>query len=74
VNYWAEFNTSHGAWTTIDLPFASFVPRFRGTVIDAPPLDAGKITGMGLMIYDKQDGDFEVRLADISALASLQDP
>ncbi|MEJ2258204.1 MAG: CIA30 family protein, partial [Woeseiaceae bacterium] len=56
VAYWAEFDTTAGTWHTVDVPFTEFVPRFRGSELDGPPLDTSAITGMGLMIYDKRDG------------------
>ena len=67
VAYWADFDTVEGEWQTVDVPFSRFVPRFRGSVLNGPALDTGKITGMGLMIYDKKDGPFELRLASIQA-------
>lgn len=70
VSYWAEFETLDGDWSTVDVPFASFVPRVRGYQLDGPALDSGQITGMGLMIYDKQDGPFELRLESVSAYAA----
>ncbi len=74
ISYWAEFETSEGKWTRISIPFASFVPRFRGSQLDAPELDPGKVTGMGLMIYDNQDGVFELRVESVKALAIVQNP
>jgi hypothetical protein len=74
VSYWAEFETSAGTWTTVNIPFATFVPKFRGTLLDGPDLDPAQITGMGLMIYDNRDGVFELRLASVKALGILQDP
>ena len=67
VSYWAEFPTRNGEWTDVDIPFASFVPKFRGSRLDGPPLDTATITGMGLMIYDGQDGPFELRLDSVHA-------
>jgi len=67
VSYWADFETRNGTWSTVTIPFTSFIPRVRGRRLDGPKLDPGKITGMGLMIYDKQDGPFELRLANIQA-------
>ena len=67
VGYWADFDTVEGEWITADIPFSRFIPQFRGYVLDGPPLDAGQITGMGLMIYDKQDGPFELHLASVHA-------
>jgi NADH dehydrogenase [ubiquinone] 1 alpha subcomplex assembly factor 1 len=67
VGYWADFETVQGEWTTVDIPFSEFTPQFRGYELDGPSLDAGQITGMGLMIYDKQDGPFELHLASVHA-------
>lgn len=70
VSYWADFDTQEDAWSTVDIPFSSFVPQYRGTRLDGPELDAGQITGMGLMIYDKLDGPFELRLASVHAYSA----
>jgi hypothetical protein len=67
VSYWADFETEAGTWKTINIPFASFVPRFRGYQLEGPALNAEQITGMGLMIYDNKDGPFELRLASVHA-------
>jgi len=67
ISYWADFDTQDGAWTTVDIPFSQFVPRYRGTRLDGPALEPGQITDMGLMIYDRLDGPFELRLASVHA-------
>ena len=67
VSYWADFDTRAGTWTTADIPFSQFIPRFRGYQLDGPALDPGQITGMGLMIYDNEDGPFELHLANVRA-------
>ena len=67
VNYWADFDTTDGEWITVDVPFADFIPKFRGARLDGPPLDASQVTGMGLMIYDNRDGPFELFLDSVSA-------
>ena len=67
VSYWAEFDTQQGEWSTIDIPFSNFVPQFRGVRLDGPDVDPARISGMGLMIYDKQDGPFELRLESVHA-------
>jgi len=67
VGYWADFATEDGNWSTADIPFSSFVPRFRGFELDGPALDPSEITGMGLMIYDNQDGPFELQLSSVHA-------
>ncbi len=70
IGYWADFDTDEGAWRTVDIPFSRFIPRYRGTRLDGPELDPAQITGMGLMIYDKLDGPFELRLAGVHAYAA----
>ena len=70
ISYWADFETRNGSWSTVNIPFSSFIPRFRGNQLDGPALDRGQITGMGLMIYDNQDGPFELHLASVNAYAT----
>lgn len=70
VSYQADFETQNGTWIMVDILFPSFVPKFRGVQLDGPMLDAGMITGMGLMIYDKQDGPFELHMASVHAFAT----
>ena len=67
ISYWADFETQDGAWSTVDVPFSSFIPQFRGYKLDGPALDPGEITGMGLMIYDGKDDPFELQLANVHA-------
>lgn len=70
VSYWADFETQDGTWTTVDIPFGRFIPKFRGYRLDGPALDSGQITGMGLMIYDDQDGPFELRMRAVYAYST----
>ncbi len=67
ISYWADFETLDGEWSTVTIPFDRFIPRFRGVQLDGPALDTQQITGMGIMIYDKQDGPFELRLSSVQA-------
>ena len=69
VAYWADFETQQNIWQDVDIPFSTFVPRFRGTVLSGPALDISSITSMGLMIYDKLDGAFNLYLASVHAYA-----
>ena len=70
VSYWADFETLNGTWSTVNIPFSSFIPKFRGYELDGPALDAGEISGMGLMIYDNQDGQFDLQLASVRAYSA----
>lgn len=70
VSYWADFETRSDTWITVDIPFSSFIPKVRGYQLDGPALDPGQITGMGLMIYDNQDGPFVLHLASVNAYSA----
>lgn len=70
VSFWADFATESSDWTTVDIPFADFVPKFRGSRLSGPTLDRANITGMGLMIYDGNDGPFELLLEAVHAYSS----
>jgi len=67
VSYWAEFETTEGEWSTVNIPFTKFYPQVRGFKLDGPELDPEQITELGLYIYDKKDGAFELRLQSIQA-------
>jgi NADH dehydrogenase [ubiquinone] 1 alpha subcomplex assembly factor 1 len=70
VSYWAEFGTRDGEWSTVNIPFSSFYPQFRGFKLDGPELDPSEITELGLYIYDKQDGPFELHLDSVQAYSA----
>ncbi len=70
VSYWADFEAHDGTWGLVNIPFSSFIPKYRGYQLDGPVLDPGGITGMGLMIYDNQDGPFELQLASVNVYSA----
>lgn len=72
VGYWADFETTAGEWLDVDIPLSDFNPRVRGYQLAGPDLDVGQITGMGLMIYDNQDGPFELQLDKVSVYAASE--
>ena len=67
VSYWADFETTDGEWITVNIPFADFFPQVRGFKLPGPELDTTDIRELGLYIYDKKDGAFELRLDSIEA-------
>ena len=67
VSYWADFSTSAGQVSSVDIPFTSFKPQFRGFKLDGPELNTQLITQLGLYIYDKNDGPFELTLLSVEA-------
>jgi hypothetical protein len=72
--YQYGFTTTKGEWEEHRLPFKQFVATFRGRVLSSePPLDAARITSVGFLISDKQDGPFELEVAWIKvAVAAAQ--
>ena len=72
VNYQASFAPAPGLWTQITLPVTAFVPSFRGRLVQgAPALRPGAVRQVGLMISDKQDGNFRLMVKTIEALSSF---
>lgn len=63
VVYASEFETVAGEWIEVDLPFSSFRPLFRGTIVPgAPPMDAGNVVQIGLLIASRQEGPFTLTI------------
>ena len=70
VAYTGLFTTDAGAWQEIYIPFAEMIPRYRGFVVNAAgPLDPQSIRSFGLMLSDKQQGEFSLEVDWINAVA-----
>jgi monofunctional biosynthetic peptidoglycan transglycosylase len=68
IMYRVSFDTKDGEWQELRFPFSDFRASFRGRFVpDAPPLDPGRITTVGLLISDKQEGPFRMEVAWIGA-------
>ena len=64
VAYRLYFETNSEKWQEIRLPFSKFVPTFRGRILsNVKPLDPNEIRNLGLMISDKQSGNFNLKIA-----------
>ena len=64
VAYRHYFQTNNENWQEIRLPFSKFVPTYRGRIIlDASPLNPHEIKNLGIMISDKQSGNFNLKIA-----------
>ena len=64
VAYRHYFKTNNENWQEIRLPFSKFVPTYRGRILsDLKPLDPKEIRNLGLMISDKQSGNFNLKIA-----------
>jgi hypothetical protein len=63
-----EFTTKPGQWLDIEAPLAVFEPVWRGRRVDrAGAIDPARVRQLGLMIADKQAGDFRLEVAGIEA-------
>lgn len=61
IAFTQEFQTTENTWLEIDLPFASFVPTFRGRILrNVKPLVAADIRQLGFLIADKTAGQFKL--------------
>lgn len=75
IAYQAPLPTEAGRWQTLRVPFAEFVPTFRGRVLRlVPPLDPGGIRRVGLLISEKQEGPFALEIAWIGGYAEAPAP
>lgn len=71
IAYAALFETEAGNWKDIYISFAEMVPIYRGVVVGrAPTLDPGSIRSFGLMLANKQQGDFVLEVEMISAVVA----
>ena len=69
--YQTAFTTKKGEWEEHRLPLKQFVPTFRGRVLSGePPLDPAKVTSVGFLISDKQEGPFQLEVAWIKATSA----
>jgi len=63
-----EFETIDNEWVEVELPFASFLPTFRGRILtDVGPLDPADIRQLGFLLADKRAGAFRLTVDRIVA-------
>jgi hypothetical protein len=68
INYQAVFDAPAGTWATIHLPLAQFHASCRGRPVPgAPALDPRRVRQAGLLIGDRQTGDFSLSVRTIRA-------
>ena len=66
--YQTVLTTKKGEWEEHRLPLKQFVPTFRGRVLSGePPLDPAKVTSVGVLIADQQNGPFRLEIAWVHA-------
>ena len=67
ANYSADFKTTKDQWMDIEIPIKNFKPYYFGRSIRAPKLKVHKVNSMGILISDKQEGDFSLEIEYIKA-------
>lgn len=70
VAYTALFETKAGTWQDVYIPFTDMIPTYRGFIVNsAGPIDPSAIRSFGLMVSDKQQGEFKLAVDWINAVA-----
>ncbi|KAH7488342.1 putative complex I intermediate-associated protein 30 [Phytophthora ramorum] len=71
--YMGFIRTPPNEWVDIDLPFRDFLLTAKGFVKldDETELDPSKLKSVGFAIADQKEGDFELRIQWIKAVAQL---
>jgi hypothetical protein len=71
IFYEAGFSTQKNEWQQIDISFKTLTPKYRGkTLADAPAFNAAEVESFGLMISEKQEGEFCLEVKTILAIIS----
>ena len=61
ISYQAKFKSEEEKWSIVKIPLEKFVPTFRGrTIPNQPVLISEEIKQVGLLIADKQFGEFNI--------------
>ncbi len=67
ANYSSDFKTIRDQWIDIEIPVENFKPYYFGRSIRAPKLKVHKVNSMGILISDKQEGNFALEIEHIKA-------
>jgi monofunctional biosynthetic peptidoglycan transglycosylase len=69
VSYNSFFETEAGEWTTVYISFNTMVPTIMGFQTNSGQLDPATISSFGLMLSDKQPGEFALQVDWIRAVS-----
>lgn len=68
IRYQTRFDTEPNMWETVYLPFSRFQPMIFGTILaGAPPMNLSYVSNCGLIITEKQFGEFNLEMAWIAS-------
>jgi len=62
ISYSVEFQTKAGEWTEVEVAFADLKPSHHGKKLDGPPADLSQVEEMSLLIGDKREGPFSLKV------------
>ena len=62
IGYQADFKTEAGKFVELILPFAEFLPSWRGRDLDGPPLDLTKVKEIRMFLADGRAGAFQIEV------------
>ena len=66
MHSYVHFFETSGEWQTIEIPFEKLRPAFRGRTLNLPDFDGEQIEEIGLLIGNKNEEDFKIRIRKIS--------
>ncbi len=66
VNFRDQFKTESDSWITVQVPFSGLRPSWRGRQLNNR-FDPAKIESISIVLADKQEGPFQLEIAEISA-------
>lgn len=67
MSFQAGFPTAKGEWTEVKVPFKRFIGTWRGMDLPDKTFDPSRIRRLGLILADKNEGPFELRVDWIRA-------
>lgn len=62
IAYSVDFPTKAGEWVEVEVAFADLKPSHHGDALDGPPADLSQIEEMSLLIGDKREGPFSLKV------------
>ena len=62
IAYRAEFRTKANEWIEVSIPFESFVPSFRGRLLQGPPMNLTSVQRIAFLLSDGNSGAFSLKV------------
>lgn len=60
ASYQSGFRTVAGTWQIVELPVSQFYASWRGRQLQRPQLALSDVVGLGVILADGRDGDFNL--------------